>query len=54
MERKFDPGLVARLKSAAGHDMVVGGADPPQVSVNHPGQHIGSMLAARIGRTVRR
>jgi dihydrofolate reductase len=27
IERKFDPGLVAQLKSAAGHDMVVGGAD---------------------------
>jgi dihydrofolate reductase len=27
IERKFDPGLVAQLKSAAGHDMVIGGAD---------------------------
>jgi dihydrofolate reductase len=27
IERNFDPGLVARLKSAAGHDLTVGGAD---------------------------
>ena len=27
IERKFDRGLVAELKSAAGHDMVIGGAD---------------------------
>ena len=27
IERNFDPALVAHLKSAAGHDMTVGGAD---------------------------
>jgi dihydrofolate reductase len=27
IERNFDPGLVAQLKSAAGHDLTVGGAD---------------------------
>jgi dihydrofolate reductase len=27
VERKFDPELIAQLKSATGHDMVVGGAD---------------------------
>jgi len=27
IERKFDPGLVAQLKSAAGRDITVGGAD---------------------------
>jgi dihydrofolate reductase len=27
IERNFDPGMVRQLKSAAGHDMAVGGAD---------------------------
>jgi dihydrofolate reductase len=27
IERNFDPGLVAHLKSAAGHDLTIGGAD---------------------------
>jgi len=27
IERNFDPGMVRQLKSAAGHDMTVGGAD---------------------------
>jgi dihydrofolate reductase len=27
IERDFDPGMVRQLKSAAGHDMTVGGAD---------------------------
>jgi hypothetical protein len=27
LKRDFDPGMVRRLKSAAGHDMTVGGAD---------------------------
>ena len=27
IERNFDPGMIRQLKSAAGHDMTVGGAD---------------------------
>ena len=34
IERNFDPGMVRQLKSAAGHDMTVGGADLAGQAIN--------------------